>query len=343
MAKQKTLCERCDGTFDGTPSGWKKHEQTTKHNLAKTVPGDGLPDSLRASLGLEQDIEAAPDEPTTDPETGKEAVLRGFADILNGTATGASVIADLKDAGHLPDEGSEVFPPEPVKPTKPRKYALSEDDLPEPEPEYVVVPFDREELDERPDSSLFGEFRPYEYPPRMPLIQKLAADATADRDAALVNVGKFKRYVRHGELHALKLLPKYQAQLKAAQDRVAMLDAVIEGIDDHDQARYNAHIERAQLWWQYIHGQVLVLSGAFSDGKLVLEGTGMTVEFGPFVKVNGPRLRYGEDATEREIVPATVSLFDTFQSVHPNVAIGVALQLQQAGRYAEELNRLIQV
>ena len=34
MAKQKTQCPWCEGTFDGTPSGQAKHNETTKHRLA---------------------------------------------------------------------------------------------------------------------------------------------------------------------------------------------------------------------------------------------------------------------------------------------------------------------
>lgn len=37
MAKQPTKCDVCGGSTDGTPSGIKKHEATSKHLLAKAT------------------------------------------------------------------------------------------------------------------------------------------------------------------------------------------------------------------------------------------------------------------------------------------------------------------
>lgn len=39
MAKNPTKCDVCGGSTDGTPSGIKKHEATSKHQLAKRTAG----------------------------------------------------------------------------------------------------------------------------------------------------------------------------------------------------------------------------------------------------------------------------------------------------------------
>lgn len=44
MAKVQTKCATCGGTFDGTPSGTKRHNATTRHALAKATAAKIKPD-----------------------------------------------------------------------------------------------------------------------------------------------------------------------------------------------------------------------------------------------------------------------------------------------------------
>src|SRR4030095_3055070 len=53
MAKQPTKCTVCGGSTDGTPSGIKKHEATTKHALAARLASKVSP--LRKALDAQAD------------------------------------------------------------------------------------------------------------------------------------------------------------------------------------------------------------------------------------------------------------------------------------------------
>jgi hypothetical protein len=64
MAKQKTICSICGGSYDGTPSGQSKHEATLKHLDAQETadriatgaqsldPGDVIPGYGTAKMSV---------------------------------------------------------------------------------------------------------------------------------------------------------------------------------------------------------------------------------------------------------------------------------------------------
>lgn len=297
VAKQTTRCERCDGTFDGTPSGWAKHADTDKHNRANPIPGDGRPDSIKL-----------PDLETR---------------------------AQLPYEDHLPDEGSVVFPPtEPVETPEPLEAEDEPDEL-----EFDLP--DPTELDERPESLLFAEFRPYDYPGRPEAVQELRTRTEGAVLLAEQGVAKYKRYVRHGELHNLKLLPKYQQQLAEAQDLLAKLKAVEEGIDAYDRLRLDAHYDRVQEYWTEVHHEVLRQLGKVAYNGPRLEGASFALPIiGGWVEVNGPRAHFGDEG-EREIQPASVTAVNIPANMDPELAQGIGQSIEKAGLYAAKFNEVI--
>lgn len=349
MAKQITRCERCDGSFDGTPSGWKKHQDTNKHELSKPVPGDGLPDALRANLGLEGSIEAEPGEPTTDPdrddqpqltvvEEPKEAAKRvlkdGLMGILAGTATAKEVIADVNAV--LPLVGPEPKPPRVAKLSGPKQ--------PDPEPGYRIPDFDPADIDERPDSLRFKEFRPNEFPRRPEALRELAQQIQADKDEAEANVAKYRRYVRHGELHNLKLLPKYTAQRDGAQAALDTANEALLRIAEQSDQRVYAHYQRVAEYWERVHAKALDAARLLSGVAVatVVQGTSFAAQFSYMQEtatVNGPRVTFSMDA-EPEVGGATVTVRGV-QSAGEGEARAVAVALNAAAVYAEWLNEVL--
>lgn len=286
MAKMSTICERCDGKFDGTPSGWKKHEQTNKHNLSKPIPGDGLPDALRATLVLETDIEApAGDEFPEDAPPEARAVM----------AKAVNVLADVEEAR---------------------------------------------------TSLKLADFDPYTLPSLPEDRREALAAAHVQIDPANTEVAKYKRYVRHGELHNLKLLPKYQAQLEAAQLRLAEANEAIEGIEQEREQLYHGHYDRVEAYWGRVHNEALKVVAEIEPlvalADLRLDRTELIVDFkGAAIQVIGPRYSYraGTD-WERIVYPAFVRVNSTFEGA-PVEALVYADRIRAAGRYALTLNDVL--
>lgn len=342
MAKQTTTCERCDGTFDGTPSGWLKHQQTDKHNKANPIPGDGVPDQIRATLALrEATLTSIEDK---EPEFTLAEDELAAAEALGATvpAVVEAAAAKLKVGKH--DQSG--LPPEARSKAKaPRAYELSGEATEEPTFEAILAEFEAnaDPLDERPDTLDIAQFRPFDFPPKPQGLQELSAAVNAIADRAAQDIAKYRRYVRYGELHSPKNLPKYQRQLAEAEG-LASTAAMLRGrVEQLDEARYAAHYARVQAWWAQAHSKALkhVDKGLF---KLELEATSMRVvvlyDGEPVAVVNGPRMRYEGD-TERVLVPASVTVPNALTDVPPPVAERIAGAIVETAVYAVELNDIL--
>lgn len=354
MAKVKTACERCGGSFDGTPSGWLKHQRSDKHNTSFPIAGDGIPEGFpdafagdieRLKNGGTKPVADAVTEPeftvakaevieateaaietkvkTRSKDAAKAAVAEGISAILAGEATAEEVLEQVREVAPVPE------------PSKPKQYVVQEY-------EPVVLPdFDPSDLPERPASVLFSEFRPYEFPDRPEAVQQFAVENAEELAAAEKDVATGKRYVRHGKLHSLALLPKYEAQLASAENRLAAAQVTQAGIQAYDEQRFAAHYVNAKLYWETVHGLAqaqVKADGGLEQGTLELTGAIPTICFRS-VNVNGPRkVLEGE---QEIVVPATVTLVNPVASCDPDIAEMIGRDLTAAGRYAVALNAVI--
>lgn len=368
MAKQTTTCARCDGTFDGTPSGWLKHQRSNKHNTAKPMTGDGIPEGFPDAFAVPGAAVPVSDGEKDPVAVAKGKIARGEVAALNDPGDDTDGVRPSALEGDEPsfqpvaeptDEELAAIPEtEPVaKPAKPKVTKVKAEVYTKPvepvaEPEPVQVPdFNPEDLDERPDSLLIAEFRPFDYPERTPEVQQIAVELLAEAEAALAAVAKGKRYVRHGELHNLKLLPKYQEQLAEATERVAEVERVKAAIETNDEQRFAAHYERVAAYWTRVHEAVVaeledsaLFPIAPDSLKLNVDVVSPQVEIG-FVRFNGPRGVWAEGSEERTIEPGRVTISDrsgeALRDVPPTAAAGIGVAIQAVGLYGEAFNRVV--
>ncbi len=304
MAKMSTICERCDGKFDGTPSGWKKHEQTNKHNLSKPMTGDGLPDALRADDVIAETTFSVPEGASPKVRAVMSKALKdGMLGILAGDRTAVDVLVDIGEAG-------------------------------------------AEAAAEEQTSLKLADFDPWTLPGLPDDRRDVLAAAHAEVDPANADIAKYKRYVRHGELHNLKLLPKYQEQLASAQLRLAEANTVIANVEEERELLYGAHYDRVEAYWGRVHKEVWRIASEIdymvAVGDLRVDRTEMLVDFqGSTIQVIGPRYHYGRAADwERVVHPAFVRVNSTFEGGDID-ALAYGERIKAAAQYAVVLNQVL--
>lgn len=122
MSKQKVECITCGGSYDGTPSGQKKHEATNRHQEGgyRETPGEQIVAAVEAALASKPEPVTSDDqnfggepEPLTVPEAGSRA--GALYDQLSDIITERSRERDRRVVDHKwrvanrPDEAQGYF------------------------------------------------------------------------------------------------------------------------------------------------------------------------------------------------------------------------------------------
>ncbi len=169
--------------------------------------------------------------------------------------------------------------------------------------------------------------------------KRIEAAEAAVRDAD-ERVAKYRRYVRHGELHNEKLLPKYQQQLAEAEQTRTAAVSLAEEAQTALRAEMTARNRMRKAYWERVHqiaieATTVAMVGEAHVPKSFIEEAVYTlvVRIGELV-VHGPAPKHVEDGvTLSEIlVPG--------RSVDAVTGLGFASNLKVAAVYALQVDVL---
>lgn len=314
MPKVKVACG-CGGSFEDTPSGKSKHVHTAKHVGWVTAAASRA--ESKAKAGGKRAFHGHDEIPSELP--GKDGVIKATNAVLAKIAA-----RPVKEKVEQPVE------PEPEKAEEPTEDAPSE-----------AKPVDPNDLS-MASNNPFGPGLTDGYGAAI----AATGEANNEFEAAKDAVAKYKRYVRYGELHSPKNLPKYQQQLEEAEERFAIAGLELVAAKDAEQEAAVAAREDKDAYWIRVHRAVMAdLRSAATFGERLNDVTvistlgGLTVAMSALpIEVVGPHrgLLDGQET----IVGAQVRVkLDAL--VAPSVANQLSRLVWMAGRYAATLETVI--
>lgn len=170
-----------------------------------------------------------------------------------------------------------------------------------------------------------------------------AAKARVALDDAKQAVAKYKRYVRYGELHSQKNLPKYQSQLAEAEATFAAAEEQSAAAEAEEQSQALVAREAKDAYWLRVHRATVAairaeLPKALDDFTVLSTLGGLTVGVGALpVSVIGPH-RGLEDGEVTVVTSKVMVKVDAL--VHPNLALQISQRIFIAARYAAALDKV---